>query len=144
MSIRQNSPVPPHIAFHQVIGAERAPKVCRALRAALVGSCHAAREHAQLAEAAKRGNDLLGQAIGEHILPAIRGVILERQDSHCGRARIVPRRRQGSLRMQDHVAAAGHGADEIAAGIAQQAADLRDALGKRIVRDGYAGPIGGQ
>ncbi len=139
--------VPPQIAVHLVIDAERAPELCRIRCAAFVGTCHASRENAQLTEAAKRGDDLLRQPVRKCILPTITGVILEWQDGHRGPTRNGYWQPQSPLRIQDHIAAAGHGTDEVATGIAQKAADLGDALSERILESSVTvtpGQLGGQ
>ena len=84
MSIRTKVAVPPQIAVDEIVHAEGAPKVRRVFKTALVGFCHAARENAQLAEAAKSGDDLLCQAIRKRIQSTVSGVILERPDGDLG------------------------------------------------------------
>ena len=95
-----------HAALDHVLHAELRRHLLDADRAVLVHEGRVARDDEQVAKARERGDDVLGQAIGEELLLGIAAHVGERQDRNrrlvrdrahrCLRARGLGRPRQGS------------------------------------------------
>ncbi len=83
-----------HAALDHVLDAELRGDVLDPHRLALVHEGGVARDHEQVPKARQRGDDVLGQAVGEELLLGIAAHVDERQDRDRGLVQ-WPRRRAG-------------------------------------------------